>query len=88
MLIKRWGLWISSPRIDWVRSQEQEQQDEEEEEDEEEECLRRSEFIKDSSNMDELRVSSLLLQKPVLSEEPGGGMEARCERIPSETIGE
>ena len=71
-----------------VRSQEQEQQDEEEEEEEQEECLRRSEFIKDSSNMDELRVSSLLLQKPVLSEEPGGGMEARCERIPSETVGE
>lgn len=64
------------------------EEDEEEEEEEEEECLRRSEFIKDSSNMDELRVSSLLLQKPVLSEEPGGGMEARCERIPSETVGE
>lgn len=41
------------PRVDWVRERSSLSR-------EQEECLLRSEFIKDSSNMDELRVSSLL----------------------------
>lgn len=41
------------PRIEWVRERSSRSW-------EQEECLLRSEFIKDSSNIDELRVSSLL----------------------------
>lgn len=41
------------PRVDWVRERSGRRR-------EQKECLLRSEFIKDSSNIDELRLSSLL----------------------------